>query len=290
MKTILTTLFFSFLIMSASAQFTYDLQGHRGARGLMPENTIPGMIKALDLGATTLELDLAVTKDGIVIVSHEPYMNPVICLTPEGKEIASGDKSHNIYQMDFAEVVKYDCGSKYHSGFPKQVKFPISKPKLADLIDVVEKYVTDMGLPKPNYNIEIKSSPDGDGSYHPTPKEFSDLVYKVIGAKLDWSRVTIQSFDFRVLQYVHQAYPKVTLAMLVETAAKPTEQLAELGFQPQIYSPFFIALTKETVDQLHQKGMKIIPWTVNTTEQMERLLEMGVDGIITDYPNLAPKR
>jgi glycerophosphoryl diester phosphodiesterase len=290
MKTTFATLFFSFVIMSASAQFTYDLQGHRGARGLMPENTIPAMIKALDLGATTLELDLAVTKDGIVIVSHEPYMNPVICLMPDGNEIAAGDKSHNIYDMDFSEVVKYDCGSKFHSGFPKQVKFPIIKPKLADLIDVVEKYVTDMGLPQPNYNIEIKSSPEGDGSYHPAPKEFSDLVYQVVGERLDWSRVTIQSFDFRVLQYMHQAHPKVTLAMLVETAAKPTEQLAELGFQPQIYSPYFIALTREMVDLLHQKGMKIIPWTVNTTEQMERLLEMGVDGIITDYPNLAPKR
>ena len=290
MKTLFSTIFFSFLIMSASAQFSYDLQGHRGSRGLMPENTIPAMIKALDLGATTLELDLAVTKDGVVIVSHEPYMNPVICLTPEGNEIAAGDKSHNIYQMDFSEVLKYDCGSKFHSGFPKQVKFHISKPKLADLIDVVEKYVADMGLPKPNYNIEIKSSPEGDGTYHPTPKEFSDLVFKTIEQKLDWSRVNIQSFDFRVLQYMHQVYPKVTLAMLVETAAKPVEQLAELGFQPQIYSPYFIALTKVTVDQLHQKGMKVIPWTVNTTEQMERLLELGVDGIITDYPNLAPKR
>lgn len=290
MKTVFATLFITCITMSANAQFTYDLQGHRGSRGLMPENTIPAMIKALDLGATTLELDLAVTKDGIVIVSHEPYMNPVICLTSDGKEIAAGDKSHNIYQMDFAEVVKYDCGTKFHSGFPKQVKFLISKPKLVDLIDVVEKYVTDMGLPKPNYNIEIKSSPEGDGTYHPGPKEFSDLVYVLINDKLDWNRVTIQSFDFRVLQYVHQAYSKVTLAMLVETAAKPSEQLAELGFQPQIYSPYFIALTKETVDQLHQKGMKIIPWTVNTTAQMERLLEMGVDGIITDYPNLAPKR
>lgn len=290
MKTFLATLFFTCTIMSASAQLTYDLQGHRGSRGLMPENTIPAMIKALDLGATTLELDLAVTKDGIVIVSHEPYMNPVICLTSDGKEIAAGDKSHNIYQMDFSEVVKYDCGSKFHSGFPKQVKFLVSKPKLSALIDVVEKYVADMGLPKPNYNIEIKSSPDGDGTYHPDPKEFSDMVYQVIDGKLDWNRVNIQSFDFRVLKYMHQAYPEVTLAMLVETATKPTEQLAELGFQPQIYSPYFIALTKETVDQLHQKGMKIIPWTVNTTDQMERLLEMGVDGIITDYPNLAPKR
>jgi len=290
MKTLFSTIFFSFLIMSASAQFTYDLQGHRGSRGLMPENSVPAMIKALDLGATTLELDLAVTKDGVVIVSHEPYMNPVICLTLGGNEIPAADKSHNIYKMDYSEVLRYDCGSKFHSGFPNQVKFHVTKPKLSDLIAVVEKYVADMGLPKPNYNIEIKSSPDGDGIDHPAPKEFSDLVFKLIQEKLDWERVNIQSFDFRVLQYMHQAYPQVTLAMLVETAAKPTEQLAELGFQPQIYSPYFIALTKESVDLLHQKGMKVIPWTVNTTAQMEKLLDLGVDGIITDYPNLAPRR
>jgi len=277
-------------LANVNAQFSYDLQGHRGARGLMPENTIPAMIKALDLGVTTLELDLAVTKDGEVVVSHEPYMNPVICLTPDGKEIAAGDKTYNIFQMDFSEVIQFDCGSKFHSGFPQQVKFHVSKPRLSDLIDVVEKYVSDMGLTKPNYNIEIKSSPEGDGVYHPAPKEFSDLVYNLINEKLDWNRVNIQSFDFRVLQYMHQAYPEVTLAMLVETAGKPAEQLAELGFEPEIYSPYFAALTKETVDQFHQKGMKVIPWTVNSTEQMERLLNMGVDGIITDYPNLAPKK
>lgn len=277
-------------LSTVNAQFSYDLQGHRGSRGLMPENTIPAMIKALDLGVTTLELDLAVTKDGEIIVSHEPYMNPVICLTPMGNEIAAGDKSFNIYQMNFSEVIQFDCGTKFHPGFPQQVKFHITKPRLSDLIDVVEKYVSDMGLPKPNYNIEIKSSPDGDGIYHPAPNEFSDLVYKLIDQKLDWSRVNIQSFDFRVLQYMHQAYPQVTLAMLVETAAKPDEQISELGFMPQIYSPYFVALTKETVVRLQEKGMKIIPWTVNSAAQMEKLLEMGVDGIITDYPNLAPKK
>lgn len=285
-------IFFLFIInlSNVSAQFTYDLLGHRGARGLMPENTIPAMIKALDLGVTTLELDLAVTKDWEIIVSHEPYMNPVICLTPEGKEIAAGDETYNIFQMDFSEVIQFDCGSKFHSGFPQQVKFHVTKPILSDMIDVVEKYVSDMGLPKPNYNIEIKSSPDGDGIYHPTPKEFSDLVFKLINEKLDWNRVNIQSFDFRVLQYIHANYPQVVLAMLVENSGNPEAQLDQLGFQPQIYSPYFSGLTKDKVSSLQQRGMKVIPWTVNTTDQMDKLLDMSVDGIITDYPNLAPKR
>jgi len=278
------------LPMISQAQFSYDLQGHRGARGLMPENTIPAMIKALDLGATTLELDLAVTKDGEIIVSHEPYMNPLICLTPEGKEIPEGDRSHNIYQMTFEEVKQYDSGSKYHAGFPQQVKFHVTKPRLKDLFDVVEKYVTDHDLPKPNYNIEIKSSPEGDGVYHPNPAEFSDKVYELIDANIEWDRVNIQSFDFRVLKYYHQKYPEVTLAMLITDASQSQIQLEELGFQPEIYSPYFVALKKDIVQDLKLKGMKVIPWTVNTTEQMQNLLDMGVDGIITDFPNLAPKK
>ncbi|MFN3801569.1 glycerophosphodiester phosphodiesterase [Belliella pelovolcani] len=278
------------LPMILQAQFSYDLQGHRGARGLMPENTIPAMIKALDLGVTTLELDLAVTKDGEIIVSHEPYMNPLICLTPEGKEILEGDRSHNIYKMTFEEVKQYDSGSRFHAGFPQQVKFHVTKPRLKDLFDVVEKYVANHDLPQPYYNIEIKSSPEGDGVYHPSPAEFSDMVYDLIDSSISWDRVNIQSFDFRVLKYYNQKYPDVTLAMLITDSRKSQEQLKELGFQPEIYSPYFVALTKDVVSDLKEKGMKVIPWTVNTTEQMQNLLDMGVDGIITDFPNLAPKK
>ncbi|WP_291787886.1 glycerophosphodiester phosphodiesterase [Cecembia sp.] len=276
--------------MNLQAQITYDLQGHRGSRGIMPENTIPAMIKALDLGVTTLELDLAITKDGEVIVSHEPWINPAICLDQEGMEISPNDRSHNIYTLTYAEVLRYDCGSKFHAGFPQQVKFHVTKPRLSDLIDVVEKYVSDFGLPAPYYNIEIKSMPEGDGVYHPAPAAFSDKVISLLVEKLSPERFNIQSFDFRVLQYLHEAYPAITLAMLVEHAGKSEEQLAELGFVPRIYSPYFPALTSQIVADLHAKGMKVIPWTVNNAEKMQELLDMGVDGIITDYPNLAPKQ
>ncbi|MGY6743343.1 MAG: glycerophosphodiester phosphodiesterase family protein [Cecembia sp.] len=290
MHRIIPILLFSFLTMNIQAQFTYDLQGHRGARGIMPENTIPAMIKALDLGASTLELDLAITKDGEVILSHEPWMNPVICLDPDRNVIENNDRSHNIYQMTYEEVLQYDCGSKFHPGFPQQVKFHVSKPRLVDMIEVVEKYVADFGLAAPYYNIEIKSMLEGDGVYHPEPGPFSDKVIRLLVEKLSPERFNIQSFDFRVLQYIHEAYPSITLAMLVEQADKSEEQLEALGFQPQIYSPFFSALTAEIVSSIQAKGMKVIPWTVNHTEQMDKLLDMGVDGIITDYPNLAPKR
>jgi glycerophosphoryl diester phosphodiesterase len=278
------------LPMTAIAQFSYDLQGHRGNRGLMPENTIPAMIKALDLGVTTLELDLAITEDGEVILSHEPYMNPQICWTAAGMEIDSLDHSYNLYQMTHREILAFDCGSKVHSGYPQQVKFFAAKPLLKDVFSVTEKYAKDMNLPAPHYNIEIKSSPDGDGIYHPEVAEFSEKVIKLVGETIGWDRVNIQSFDFRVLKYIHATYPEVPLAMLVENAANYEEYLADLGFQPEIYSPYFFALTPEAVESLQGRGMKVIPWTVNTTDQMQKLLEMGVDGIITDYPNLAPRR
>ncbi|MDF2159024.1 glycerophosphodiester phosphodiesterase family protein [Algoriphagus sp. CAU 1675] len=289
LKNILIVLLGGFPI-SGFAQFSYDMQGHRGARGLMPENTIPAMIKALELGSTRLEVDLAISKDGEVIVSHEPYMNPLICWDPEGAEILSDDKSHNIYQMTYQEIQTYDCGSKIHPGFPQQVKFHVTKPRLKDVFAVVDQYADNFGYLKPNYNIEIKSSPEGDGVYHPEVGEFSEIVLKLIQETIGLERVNIQSFDFRVLQYLHKKHPDVELAMLVSNAAEYEKQLEELGFQPEIYSPHFSALSKEAVQVLHERGMKIVPWTVNTAEQMNALLDMGVDGIITDYPNLAPKR
>jgi glycerophosphoryl diester phosphodiesterase len=289
MKKILLSLL-ALLPMTVFAQFSYDLQGHRGSRGLMPENTIPAMIKAMDLGATTLEMDLAITKDGEVILSHEPFMNPVICLTPDGDTIDAKDHSYNLYKMTYREILGFDCGTKVHQGFLRQIKFFAIKPLLKDVFVVTEKYAKDMNLPAPRYNIEIKSSPEGDGIYHPEVSEFSDKVVKLISESIGWERVNIQSFDFRVLKYIHATYPDVPLAMLVENAATYKADLEELDFQPEIFSPYFVGLTPEIIQTLKKKGMKIIPWTVNTTAQMEKLLEMGVDGIITDYPNLAPRR
>lgn len=286
----ITLILLAFLPLMASAQFTYDLQGHRGSRGLMPENTIPAMIKALDLGATTLELDLAVTKDGQPVVSHETYMNPLTVLDPDGNEIEAKDHSHNIHQMTYGEVIQYDCGSKFNSDFPQQVKFFTTKPKLEDLIAVVEKYVKDMGLPAPKYNIEIKSSSHGDGINHPKVDEFSELFIRLLKETIGFERGSIQSFDFRVLKYIDKHYPVVVLAMLVSDASGYEKQLDDLGFQPEIYSPNFVKLTSDAVKRLHEIQIKVIPWTLNTTQDMNRLLDMNVDGIITDYPNLAPNR
>ncbi len=278
------------LIMSACSETedsnTFDLQGHRGCRGLYPENTIPAFLHAIDLGVTTLEMDLAVTKDGQLVVSHEPYMSAEICLDSAGNEISDSlQYQYNMYEMTFQEVSAFDCGSKPHPRFPKQSNIKTIKPLLEEVIRTVKSYPDKNKVFNIYYNIEIKSQPKYDGIYHPAPAEFSELVYKAVSRNLDWSYVTIQSFDFRVLQYFHEHYPEVTLAQLIENKNSLDQNLEDLGFKPDIYSCDFTLLSRESVQHLQELEIKVIPWTVNEKGDMKRLINWGVDGLITDYPN-----
>lgn len=266
----------------------FDVQGHRGARGLKPENTIPAFITALDSGVTTIELDLAITKDRKIVVSHEPWMSADICLDPEGNEISKKEeRDYNIYAMTYEEVKKFDCGSLGNKKFPEQEKMKVSKPLLSDVIVAVEDYIKSYTLYEVDYNIELKSGPDGDNKFHPIPSEFSDMVYALLDQYLPMDRVIIQSFDFRVLQYWHEKYPNIKLAALLEDRKPVETHLKELGFYPTIYSPYYRILNRAKVEELHEKKIKVIPWTVNEISDMLSLKGMGVDGFITDYPNRA---
>lgn len=264
----------------------FDLQGHRGCRGLYPENTIPAFLHAIDLGVNTIEMDLAVTKDQELLVSHEPYMSAEICLDPTGIPITRKTEfKYNIYQMSYDEIVQFDCGSKPHRRFPEQKKMELNKPRLLSVIEAVNVHLRNNGLPSVAYNIEIKSSEGGDNIYHPEPKDFIDLVYSTLDGILPWDLITIQSFDFRVLQYFHSRYPAVRLALLIENKLTFQENLDSLGFTPDIYSCDFKLLSQESVISMQQQSMAIIPWTVNETDDMKRLVGWGVDGLITDYPD-----
>lgn len=269
------------------AQTKLDRQGHRGTRGLMPENTIPAMKKALDLGVQTLELDVVISKDNQVVVSHDPYMAADITTKPDGTPVTAAEqKQINLYQLTYAQIKSYDVGRKPHPQFAQQQKMAAYKPLLGELIDSVEAYARQKKLPLPNYNIEIKSSPATDNVYHPTPAEFVPMVMEICEQKQLGRRFNIQSFDARPLQLIHQDYPTVRLAYLTANAKSVDENLAVLGFKPQVYSPYYKGVTAETVKTCHQQGMSIIPWTVNTKAEIESLVQLGVDGIITDYPNL----
>jgi len=266
----------------------FDIEGHRGCRGLMPENTIPAFLYAIDLGVTTIEMDLAVTKDKQLVVSHEGWMSAATALDSLGKPIKEKlEQKHNIYKMNYKDVAKYDVGSKPNDKFPEQKKMKVSKPLFKDVIISVEDYIKGHALYEVDYNIEIKSERATDDKFHPKVKEFSELVFNMVDEYLPWDRVVIQSFDFRVLKYWHENHPGVRLAALVDNLNDIDENLKELGFTPSIYSPEYHLLTKEEIRTCHQKKMRVIPWTVNDPKEMEELKAWGIDGLITDYPDRA---
>ena len=271
--------------MTASKN-TIDFQAHRGGRGLMPENTIPAMLSAMDNDKViTLEMDLAITKDKQVVVSHDPTLNPIITTKADGTYIKANE--FIIYQMNYDQLQKFDVGLKIHPVYPQQKKLAVTIPTLNDLVDSVEMKSSMIGRAM-MYNIEIKSIAEKDIIEHPAPDEFVDLVVKIINQKNIDARTTIQSFDVRPLKVLHDKYPRIQLAYLVEGkgAGDVKMKIDLLGFIPNIYSPEYKYVTKETVDYCHANNMKIIPWTVNTKAEIDALIALGVDGIITDYPNL----
>lgn len=286
MKSLLITLLLAVNLSSIAQQI--DIQGHRGARGLLPENTIPSFIRALEEGVTTLELDVVITKDNEVLVSHDHYMSADICSKPNGIAIEKKEADEfNIYEMTYEETQKFDCGIRGHKGFPEQKQIKVSKPLLKDVIEEVERYLKVNNLPAVSYNIEIKSGEGGDFKNHPPVDEFSKLVLEVAMEYLDLERFNIQSFDFRVLKYIHENYPQVTLAVLIGSGSDVKGHLKKLGFIPQIYSPHYSLITRDDVSFCHEKGMKVIPWTINDLKAMRATVDKGVDGIITDYPDRA---
>lgn len=291
----LITLFFSITLMSCSSNQTpqtFDLQGHRGARGLMPENTIPSFLKAVDLGVDTIELDVVVTQDEKILVSHEPWFNHEISTNPDGSPITEEEKMDlNIYEMTYEETQQFDVGKRGHPSFPNQEKMEAKKPLLRDVIETVENYTDEQGLPDVKYNIETKSEPTRYGTYYPQPATFAQLLNDLLMdlnekfGMLD--RVIIQSFDPATLTEFRELNPDVTIAMLVANKQSIQHYVNELGFVPNIWSPNYQLVSSRMIAEAHNIGMKVIPWTVNTTEEMNDLLEMGVDGIITDYPDRA---
>ena len=270
-------------------ELNFDKQGHRGCRGLMPENTIAAMRTALDLGVTTLEMDVVITKDKKVILSHEQWFGEEITTKPDGTYIGPREeRKFNIYWMTYEQVKTFDIGMKPHPRFPQQKKINAVKPLLSDVIDSVNESMKTRRRPFPYYNIETKSNPEFDGVFQPKPDEFIELLMAVIKEKGIEDLVIIQSFDFRTLQYLHQHYPAIKTAMLIEDYDKRSldEQVKALGFVPTIYSPAQELVNEKLVKNCHQQNMKVIPWTVNDKATIDKLKTMGVDGIITDYPNL----
>ena len=264
-----------------------DLQGHRGMRGLFPENSILGFLKALELGVNTLELDIVMSGDTQLVVSHEPFISSAICRYPGGVQIPKEtEKDLNMYHMTYQEIKAFDCGSLFNNDFLLQEKSRISKPLLIEVLDTIEQVATAKGQ-LIHYNIELKSELALEGVYHPEVAVFCQVAYQAIKDQVDWRRITIQSFDFRILRYFNKHYPEVQLALLIENELSWELNIDSLGFKPEIYSCDYALLSAETISELQEKNMKVIPWTVNDSLDMRQLIHWGVNGLITDYPNIA---
>jgi len=284
MKTLLI-LPFCCLLLNATAQ-KLDTQGHRGGRGIMPENSIPAMINAVKLGVKTLELDCVISKDNQVVVSHDTYMSADFMTKPDGSPVGKAEeKNLLIYTMPYDSVKLYDGGTKPHPQFPDQKKLKTYKPLLAELIDSVERYIKINHLKPVYYNLEIKSAPARDGIEHPQPEAFVKLVMDVLNKKKVAQKVTIQSFDTRPLLVLHQKYPKQTLSYLIANKDSFTDNITKLGFTPQVISPYYTLIDSNFVEQAHQAKVQVLPWTVNDEEGMKKMADLKVDSIISDFPD-----
>ena len=260
---------------------------HRGARGAMPENSIPAMKKAIDLGANTIELDVHISRDKQIVVYHDATLNPEYTLTAQGTEIPKERrKDYTIYQMDYEEIRKFDIGSKYYATFPQQQKMRVYAPTLPELIDSVEAYTKAKGVPGVFYLVEIKANEKTDGIEQPAPEEYMSILMEALNKKNLGHRLLIQSFDMRQLKELHKKFPQIPLGFLTGDKTKSFSQNIELlGFNPAFYNPNFLLTTNELIGECHARQIKITPWTVNELPDMKRFKDMKVDGIISDYPD-----
>lgn len=276
--------------MSAQTTRTVEIEGHRGARGLAPENTIPSFLKALEYKTETLELDVVISGDGKVVVSHEPWFSHVISLDKNGKQIAEeNEKEHNIFKLKYSEIKLYDVGSIGNKGFPEQQKMKVSKPLLKDVFKAVNDYTRKNKMKSVRFNIEIKSNLDWDNKFTPAPDIFAKKVYDEIIKNKMQNNVIVQSFDVRPLQELRKMPVKLPIALLVGNKDGIEKSIGRLGFNPDTYSPHFSLIDEATVKYCRERNIKIVPWTVNEITDLERMKNFDLDGIITDYLDRAVK-
>ncbi|EDP97855.1 glycerophosphodiester phosphodiesterase family protein [Kordia algicida OT-1] len=265
---------------------TTSIQGHRGCRGLFPENSMMGFEKAIELNVNALELDVVVSKDHQVVVSHEPFMNHEIALDLQGSPISEADeKKYNLYQMSYDSIRQYDCGSKKHPRFPNQKKIKVVKPLLTDVIQMSEQK-TNSTI---NYNIEIKRKPSYDDVFAPKVAVFVRLVLEVIHKYDLGNRVNLQAFDLETLEEIKKQAPNMKLALLVDENESIDKKLKQLSFTPEIISPYYKLLTRKNVRDYQKNNFQVIPWTVNKEADILQLINWNVDAIITDYPDIRAK-
>jgi len=297
----------AFFLLNGGDVMAFDIEAHRGGRALLPENTLPSFANALSLGVDTLELDIGVTRDGVIVVSHERGLNPDLARGADGKYVASPGTL--FVRLTLEEVRKFDVGqirpgSKYAAQFPDQRAVPQTRiPTLKEVIDLVRK----SGDDHVRLNIETKIDPNHPQE-SPEPERFVVLLLDLVRAEKFESRVIVQSFDWRTLQLVQKLAPGIpTVYLTIQAGSAPTVLLDNAtvwtaGFNPAkhgqslprtikaaggaIWSPYFGDVTPALISESHVLGLQVVVWTVNKPADMVRMIEMDVDGIISDSPDL----
>ncbi|HSA89295.1 MAG TPA: glycerophosphodiester phosphodiesterase [Burkholderiales bacterium] len=271
------------LLIALISQSTtaFDLQGHRGARGHAPENTLPGFERALELGVDTLELDVGVTRDGVVVIHHDRRLNPDLARGPDGQWIAAPGPT--LHSLTYAELQRYDVGrirpgSEYAKQFAHQKPLDGTRiPRLADLFELVKDSTV-------RFNIETKVSAKAPDETLPPEPFARALLAEVRKAGVE-RRTTIQSFDFRTLAVVQSEAPGMATAYL--TSERKGEAIPRMVREAKgaIWSPDWRDLDPRALAVARELGLRVIPWTVNQPADIARVLDLKVDGIISDYPD-----
>jgi glycerophosphoryl diester phosphodiesterase len=261
------------------AMNSFQLHAHRGCPSLIPENTLAGFKKAIDSGARVLELDVVVSKDHKLVVSHDPYMRGDLCLDPNGASISEmGQWKHNIYEMTFDQVLQYDVGSVKSAKFPDQEKGRHVKPTFLELAKMVAEH------PGVKLNIEVKSDRNWYGKFQPEASVYAMLVKQEFGVLREMNvPFMVQSFDAAFLNELYALDSLIEYGLLVEGELNIEEQLDLLTFRPSYFNPDHQLINESTLKNLKNRGLLVVPWTVNDLTRAHVLKKMGADGLITDY-------
>jgi len=260
----------------------FDLQGHRGARGYAPENTLPGFERALAIGVDTLELDVGVTRDGVVVIHHDRRLNPDIARGPDGKWVIA--PAPTIYSMTYQQLRSYDVGrirpgSEYAGRFPHQKPIDGTRiPRLGELFALLQK---NKGI---KFNIETKLAPEAPQETL-APEPFARALIAEVRKAGVAARATIQSFDFRTLEVVQREAPEIATSYLTQKQSDASVPRRIHAAGGRIWSPDFRDLNADTLAAARAAGLKIVAWTVNEPADIRRVLDLKIDGIISDYPD-----
>lgn len=268
-------LLFTLNFITISSQNQYKIFGHRGCRGIYPENTLNGFKKAIELNVDGIELDIVVNKNQELVISHEPYIDSLYCI----KNVLN--KKENIFKMNIKEIQEVDCGSKFIKEFPNQIKVKEQKPTFKEFSRTFKNYQGDI-------LIEIKYDSNKINEYYPNYSTYARIIYEESKKDKEFKNLYFMSFNIKILNELHKIMPDSKYIYLSENKEFGS-QTKLLDFKPYGFGVDYKLISKSIISGIHKNKQIIYAWTVNNLKDYKKLIALGVDGIITDYPDIISK-